>query len=238
MTLQSIGRSSSPQLQPAVRRKPASGPPTPWKTNNVRRARRLAPKSRQTTCNNIFRWYRAGWGRYTQADPIGFDGGDINLYRYALSNSLRFTDPLGLKVRICCRPLGNDPNSRYDHCYVEEERNGRRRTWALHNENEDGGWLTRPRPDSQMRRDYPTDRGGTCESWREDCDGGLGKCMQRAFENYPVEPYRVASPFFGVGSGRNSNTFVKCIARKCGLSASRRVTGSAPGYNQPCPTGF
>lgn len=20
---------------------------------------------------NVFRWYRAGWGRYTQADPLG-----------------------------------------------------------------------------------------------------------------------------------------------------------------------
>jgi uncharacterized protein RhaS with RHS repeats len=47
---------------------------------------------------NIFRWYRAGWGRYTQADPIGLDG-DLALYSYTRDNPLSRTDRLGLK---CC----------------------------------------------------------------------------------------------------------------------------------------
>lgn len=93
-------------------------------------------------------------------------------------------------------------------------------------------------PKSEHRVDYPTDRGGVCESWREDCDGSLGQCIQKAFEDYPTEPYSMFSAFMGIGSGRNSNTFVKCIGRRCGLSAGRRVTGSAPGYDQPCPAGF
>ena len=45
---------------------------------------------------NIFRWYRAGWGRYTQADPIGFKGGDTNLFAYAGDEPTSFSDPLGL----------------------------------------------------------------------------------------------------------------------------------------------
>jgi RHS repeat-associated protein len=44
-----------------------------------------------TDTYNIFRWYTAGWGRYTQADPIGLEGGD-NLYQYALSNPIRVFD--------------------------------------------------------------------------------------------------------------------------------------------------
>jgi len=44
---------------------------------------------------NIFRWYRSGWGRYTQADPIGIRG-DINIFRYAAANPAAFTDRLGL----------------------------------------------------------------------------------------------------------------------------------------------
>ena len=48
---------------------------------------------------NIFRWYQGGWGRYTQADPIG-NHSDWNLYRYAFGNPERFFDPKGLKT--CC----------------------------------------------------------------------------------------------------------------------------------------
>lgn len=43
---------------------------------------------------NVFRWYRGGWGRYTQSDPIGLHGG-LNLYRYAFNNSLNVVDPDG-----------------------------------------------------------------------------------------------------------------------------------------------
>ena len=53
---------------------------------------------------NVFRWYRAEWGRYTQADPIGLEGG-WNLYRYAAANPLTYVDPLGLKVCRCDRRL-------------------------------------------------------------------------------------------------------------------------------------
>jgi RHS repeat-associated protein len=49
---------------------------------------------------NIFRWYRSGWGRYTQSDPIGLDGG-INLYRYARSNPIVGADPYGLTAGDC-----------------------------------------------------------------------------------------------------------------------------------------
>jgi uncharacterized protein RhaS with RHS repeats len=45
------------------------------------------------------RWYWAGWGRYTQADPIGFDSGDTNWYAYAGCNPITFADPLGLVIR-------------------------------------------------------------------------------------------------------------------------------------------
>ncbi|HEV7237955.1 MAG TPA: RHS repeat-associated core domain-containing protein [Thermoanaerobaculia bacterium] len=43
---------------------------------------------------NIFRWYRSGWGRYTQADPIGLIGRE---YPYASNNPILHTDMLGLR---------------------------------------------------------------------------------------------------------------------------------------------
>jgi RHS repeat-associated protein len=43
---------------------------------------------------NNFRWYRSGWGRYSQADSIGDIG--RNSYEYGLDNALGEIDPLGL----------------------------------------------------------------------------------------------------------------------------------------------
>ena len=40
---------------------------------------------------NIFRWYRAAWGRYTQADPVG-----VPTYVYSNANPVGVFDPLGL----------------------------------------------------------------------------------------------------------------------------------------------
>jgi RHS repeat-associated protein len=43
------------------------------------------------------RMYDAGTGRFTSEDPIAFRMGDINRFRYASNNSIRFIDPEGLK---------------------------------------------------------------------------------------------------------------------------------------------
>ncbi|MBW3564275.1 MAG: RHS domain-containing protein [Acidobacteria bacterium] len=44
---------------------------------------------------NIFRWYRAAEGRYTQADPAGLFGG-LNLYIYVGDEPISGKDPLAL----------------------------------------------------------------------------------------------------------------------------------------------
>ena len=42
------------------------------------------------------RSYSTTLGRFLQTDPIGFDAGDVNLYRYVANNPVNLVDPLGL----------------------------------------------------------------------------------------------------------------------------------------------
>jgi len=42
------------------------------------------------------RYYDANTGRFTSPDPIGINGGDINLYRYVDNESTGYVDPIGL----------------------------------------------------------------------------------------------------------------------------------------------
>ncbi|NTV30025.1 MAG: RHS repeat-associated core domain-containing protein [Candidatus Omnitrophica bacterium] len=43
-----------------------------------------------------YRDYDPATGRWTAKDPIGFNGGALNLYGYCLEDPVNFTDPLGL----------------------------------------------------------------------------------------------------------------------------------------------
>jgi uncharacterized protein RhaS with RHS repeats len=42
------------------------------------------------------RYYDPTVGRFVTKDPIGFAGGDVNLYAYVENNVVNFSDPLGL----------------------------------------------------------------------------------------------------------------------------------------------
>jgi RHS repeat-associated protein len=43
------------------------------------------------------RWYDPAVGRFTQPDPVGIAGGDVNLYRYVSNNPVSKIDPVGLQ---------------------------------------------------------------------------------------------------------------------------------------------
>jgi len=51
------------------------------------------------------RWYDPAVGRFPSEDPIGFAGGEANVYRYVGNNPINSTDPLGEGVYSCTRPL-------------------------------------------------------------------------------------------------------------------------------------
>jgi hypothetical protein len=42
------------------------------------------------------RWYSPAIGRFLSVDPLGYAGGDANLYRFAGNNPVSFADPWGL----------------------------------------------------------------------------------------------------------------------------------------------
>ncbi len=44
-----------------------------------------------------FRDYDSLIGRWTNKDPIGFSGGDTNLYGYVVNDPVNFLDPFGLR---------------------------------------------------------------------------------------------------------------------------------------------
>lgn len=52
------------------------------------------------------RYYDADAGRYLSMDPTGFDGGDVNLYRYVGNNPVNLTDPYGLRSKSFFEDLG------------------------------------------------------------------------------------------------------------------------------------
>ena len=184
---------------------------------------------------NVFRWYRPNWGRYSQSDPLDVSESDFNNYRYSLDNPLAFTDILGLDVRVCCRPLRGLLLSNWKHCYLESNSGGTRRTSGLHR-------ISIFIPFAPLGIPIPNDRtdtGGTCETWRlDDSCGRLASCVDQASRQYPIERYSDVAANLGLFGGRNSNTFAKCVSRKCGISTGMGVTEKAPGWQQPCPAGF
>jgi RHS repeat-associated protein len=48
------------------------------------------------------RYYNPTWSRFISEDPIGLNGGDINLYRYVSDNPLLYRDPFGLAPSCAC----------------------------------------------------------------------------------------------------------------------------------------
>jgi RHS repeat-associated protein len=48
------------------------------------------------------RYYHPGLQRFLSEDPIGFDGGDVNLYAYVANDPLNYTDPTGQFLLAGC----------------------------------------------------------------------------------------------------------------------------------------
>lgn len=148
---------------------------------------------------NIFRWYRAGWGRYTQADPIGLKGG-LNVFAYGFGNPIRFIDPLGLKVRVCCKIIPAFAAIGARHCFFQFD-DGKPWSVGLHQTENVGGYIlaTLGMDRGTVEWDHGFDQdsnGATCSGWSQCAEG----CVKSAANAYPNQ-----SRYFFLGP--NSNTF-------------------------------
>lgn len=159
---------------------------------------------------NIFRWYRAGWGRYTQVDPLVATV-QQPAYAYGFDNPIRFTDPLGLAVRVCCRPLSAGRWVGY-HCFIQKNATD---TYGLCPSKGSTGTVGLP------RHNDPRDEGGDCGPWAASDD-----CVARFAKKYPIYPYAIRGP--------NSNTFARCISDACGITPPARANAvDTPGWHSP-----
>lgn len=84
------------------------------------------------------RYYDPQVGRFVSKDPIGFEGGDNNLYGYVLNNPVNWTDPYGKRVSVFTRSLDMKVKSGpYVHCVlIVEKCDGTKQTWDFQNDNE------------------------------------------------------------------------------------------------------
>jgi RHS repeat-associated protein len=53
--------------------------------------------------------YDSEIGRWTSKDPIGFEGGDINLFGYVVQEPVNRIDPYGLEILMCGRKVDGFP---------------------------------------------------------------------------------------------------------------------------------
>lgn len=226
-------KSVSPEMASPIGRNPSSSP-TVGRSSTTRYPMLMAkanqPKvrvRRREGDYNIFRWYRNGWGQYTQADPIGLEGG-VNLFAYALDNPIVYDDPFGLKVRMCCRLIPYLQGAR--HCFFQFEKSPDNRPLALHGTRSATGYLSAiiGRDTGRVLTNDPfdqgTDKSDVCGPWAQDRCNDVDKCVREEGRNYP-NPSRYSL------LGPNSNTFAHHVARKCFVKPAHPA--NAPGWNSP-----
>ena len=140
--------------------------------------------------------YDAFTGRWTTKDPIGFGGGDPNLYGYAHNNPLRYVDPLGLDVDVCYYA---DAAAGFGH--VGFGLPGDERTSGFYNT---GSPFNSP---GQLREDQQ--RAIRCK--RIESPSEKDECMEKCRKRRQANPgqYRLLS--------RQCTSYVRDCLRECGL---------------------
>jgi uncharacterized protein RhaS with RHS repeats len=77
-------------------------------------------------------------GRWTAKDPVGFAGGDTDLYGYCLNDPVNLVDPFGLEIRIYSSDAFSVPGLNHAFIYSTETERGRGMAGSSGKTNGDG----------------------------------------------------------------------------------------------------
>jgi RHS repeat-associated protein len=117
------------------------------------------------------RYYDPMAGRFLTKDPIGFAGGDVNLYRYVTNNPVNFRDPWGLWDEDVHSGIGNPNYGTYTWAR-QLGLSDQQATWtAIGNNGTDGGyasWMPMLGLQSRHFNQWPlNNRGDSRDYWAE-----------------------------------------------------------------------
>lgn len=153
--------------------------------------------------------YDSETGRWTAKDPIGFDGGNTNLYGYVSADPINLIDPLGL-ADICSRPGGG---GQYTHQFVcAKNKDGKTTCRGLYPTSDSSNIDTIFGTTGVFVPDSKKDKGVTCEDvGNSDC---MNNCVSAAM-NGPAPKYALIG-INGMNCQQFANGVVKQCKAKCG----------------------
>ncbi len=124
-----------------------------------------------------YRDYDPDLGRWTAKDPIGFAGGDTNLYGYCLNDPVNWIDPLGLYTEVIIwQPVGHGSSS-FGH--VSSNVNGTNYSWGPR------GWDTNPSASNYVQNQQKFRSGvGVILNLTPDQERKLVECYAKKREEY------------------------------------------------------
>jgi RHS repeat-associated protein len=180
----------------------------------------LGPNGVTERSYNIFRWYRNGWGRYTQPDPIGIRG-TTNLFAYALENPLTYFDSRGLKVQRCCRPA-QILFGLVDHCWLKTD------TYEAGMGNE-GGNVPGNRSDCPFTKTQVVSHRGQSDQSGANCTD-LPNTDEACVNKFiGVDPNGLGRPTGRISPWNNCQTWADSVARECTpLKCPQKTTMEIP----------